>query len=201
MNRKRLILVVLLILLPLALVWSYRTYPRPQVAATLKYAPGSHVQAERRRPPATRATTPAKLDNMLRLDLLDREPPVFKGYRRNIFRPALVDELKQMKQRAAAVKSPPPPVLPPPPPPLPVAEAPRRELARFTFLGFLKKDSRKTIFLTKDKDILLVRGGDVVAGRYEATSITDQALTLLVRDTGEEIVIPLLENRALGAAK
>ncbi|HEY4743257.1 MAG TPA: hypothetical protein VIH45_01240 [Desulfuromonadaceae bacterium] len=200
MNRKRLILVALLVLLPLALVWSYRTYPRQQVAATLKYAPGSHVQAERRRPPATRTTAPAKPDNVLRLDLLDREPPVFKGYRRNIFRPAFADELKQMKQRTVVVK-PPPPVLPPPPPPVLAAEVARRELARFTFLGFLKKDSRKTIFLTKDKDILLVRSGDVVAGRYEATSITDQALTLLVRDTGEEIVIPLLENRALGAAK
>ena len=196
MNRKRLILLILLILLPLALIWGYRTYPRPQTVATLKYPPGSHVQAQRRREPAIKAA-PRPADNMLRLDLLDREQPVFKGYRRNIFRPVFVDELKQMKQRAAVVKPPPPP----PPPPVPLAEPPRRELARFTFLGFLKKGPRKTIFLAKDKDIILVREGDIIAGRYKAVSVTDQALRLLVSDTGEEMVIPLLENRALGAAQ
>jgi hypothetical protein len=74
-------------------------------------------------------------------------------------------------------------------------------LARFTFLGFLKKDAQRTIFLGKDNDIVLVKKGDKIAGRYEATSITDQALTLFVTDTGGEIVIPLIENRPLAAAR
>jgi hypothetical protein len=98
----------------------------------------------------------------------------------------------------------PPPVLLPkavPVQPVVVPETPKRELARFTFLGFLKRDGHKTIFLTKDKDIILVREGDVIAGRYKAVSVTDQALSLVVSDSGEEIVIPLLENRALGAVK
>lgn len=84
--------------------------------------------------------------------------------------------------------------------PLVQPETPKRELARFTFLGFLKKDNRKTIFLAKDNEIILVRKGDTFAGRYEAASITDQALTIKVADTGEEIVIPLIENRLLGSA-
>jgi hypothetical protein len=75
------------------------------------------------------------------------------------------------------------------------------QLARFTFLGFLKKGTARTIFLANDKDILLVKKGDKVAGRYEATDISDQALTLTVTDTGDEIVIPLLENRPLAAVK
>jgi hypothetical protein len=142
---------------------------------------------------------------VLRLDLLNREQPVFKGYRRDIFRPIFVDELKLMKQQAAAKPAlpPPPPLKSGPPVVLPPAmpEPPRRELARFTFLGFLKKDNQKTIFLTKDKDIVLVKKGDKLPGGYEAASITDQALTILVIDTGEEIVIPLLENRPLTAAR
>ena len=57
----------------------------------------------------------------------------------------------------------------------------------FVFLGFLKKDNRKTIFLTNDKEIVLVRKGDRFAKRYEATSITDQALTIRDTGSGEEI--------------
>ena len=200
MNRQRLILSILLVLLLSALVWGYLNRPRQKTVNSLKNAPGVRAQTVRKQdaPP-----TSAISGNVLRLDLLDREQPLFKGYHRNIFKPVFVDELKMM-QKAAAVKPVPPPVhVQKPAPVLPVVmpEPPRRELARFTFLGFLKKDNRKTIFLSKDKDIFLVRVRDVMAGRYEATSLTDQALTILVRDSGEEIVIPLLENRALGAVK
>jgi hypothetical protein len=74
-------------------------------------------------------------------------------------------------------------------------------LARFTFLGFLKKGTVKTIFLAKDNDIVLVKKGDKIAGRYEATDISDQALTLKVADTGAVIVIPLIENLPLATAR
>jgi hypothetical protein len=207
MNRQRLILFILLIIMALAMVWSYLNWPRQQTIGSLKYPPGSHLVAEKRREPAQAAKNARPADGVLRLDLLNQEQPPFKGYRRDIFRPIFVDELRQMKQQAAIQK----PALPPPPPPKtgppvvvpPVAmpEPPHRELARFTFLGFLKKGNQKTIFLTKDKDIVLVKKGDILPGGYEAASITDQALTILVIDTGEEIVIPLLENRPLTAAK
>jgi hypothetical protein len=110
-----------------------------------------------------------------------------------------------MKQKALAFKPPPIPpvaVLPPKvePPPVAPPETLRSTLARFVFLGFLKKDNRKTIFLSKDKDIILVRKGDKFAGRYEAKSVTDQALTIVATDSGEEIIIPLLENQPLVAA-
>ena len=74
-------------------------------------------------------------------------------------------------------------------------------LARFTFMGFLKKDARKTIFLANESDIILVKKGDKILGRYEATSISDQALTLVAADTGDEIVIPLIENQPLGSSR
>ncbi len=201
MNRRRLALAILLILLPLALVWGYLTYPRQRTAATLKYAPGSHAQAERRRQPAARTAVPTRTDNVLRLDLLAREEPIFKGYRRNIFKPVFMDEHKPLKPRAVAPMPAPPVVQKAPVQPIAVPEPPRRELAHFTFLGFLKKGNRKTIFLAKDKDIILVRAGDVIAGRYKAVSVTDQDLSLLVSDTGEQIVIPLMENRPLGAVR
>lgn len=207
MNRQRLILFVLLILLLVAMVWSYYSFPRAKTVSRLKYPPGSHLVAEKKRV-STLATNMSQSGvNALRLYLLESEQSNFKGYRRNIFKPIFIDELKMMKQKASALK----PVLSPAQvqnaapaqsvlPSVSQPETPQRELARFTFLGFLKKDNRKTIFLAKDKDIILVKKGDTFAGRYEAASLTDQALTILVTDTGEEIVIPLVESKPLSAA-
>jgi hypothetical protein len=214
MNRKKLVLFILLIVFVLAVVWSYMAVPRQKTVSTLKYAPGQTrpaVKAAAAAPAATpdktlQANASAGDDRILRLDLLERQQSGFKGYRRNIFKPIFIDEVKEMMRRAAATKPlpiPPVAVLPPkvePPPVVAQQETLQTTLARFVFLGYLKKGNRKTIFLSKDKDIILVRKGDTFAGKYEAVSLTDQALTILATDSGEEIVIPLLENQPLAAA-
>lgn len=202
MNRQRLILFILVIILVLAVIWSYSAIPRHKTVAALKSTPGQQAKSA---PLATKVLSGEAIDSrVLKLSLLDQERSNFKGYRRNIFKPIFVDELKLLKQKAVAVK---PPQLPPPPPQKTVPAEPAvakpevAPLASFTFLGFLKKGAQRTIFLAKDKDIILVKKGDKVADRYEASSITDQALTLLATDTGDEIVIPLIENRPLGASR
>lgn len=198
MNRKRLILFILVILFVVAALWSYSAMPRPKTVSTLTYKPGQQAK-----PVIAAAAKPAgEADDgtRLKISLLDTDPSGFKGYRRNIFKPVFVDELKVVKQQAVAIK-PPPLIVPAAPVQQVVIQPETAPLARFTFLGFLKKGSVKTIFLAKEKDILLVKKGDKVAGRYEATDISEQALTLTVTDTGDEIVIPLLENRPLVPAK
>lgn len=208
MNRQRLILFVLVILFISAAIWSYNAIPRPKTVAVLKNAPGQQAKAAASKP--DRQPVAGADSRVLRLEQLEQGHPGFKGYIRNIFKPVFADESKITKQKAAAVKAPPPPPPLPPSPPQgsptagvdPAAAKPvTAPLARFTFLGFLKKDAQRTIFLARDKDIILVKKGDKIAGRYEASSITDQALTLLVTDTGDEIVIPLIENKSLGSSK
>jgi hypothetical protein len=218
MNRQKLALFILLIVLVLAVVWSFMSVPRQKTVSTLKYAPGQKRPAV---PAASSTATTAVIaakqttvpaaavdERTVRMDLLEREQTGFKGYRRNIFKPIFIDEIMLMKHRAVAIKPPPiPPVAVAPPAPVvvppPVVAQPetlQNTLARFVFLGYLKKDNRKTIFLSKDKEIILVRKGDKFAGRYEAKSVTDQALTIVATDSGEEIIIPLLENQPLVAA-
>lgn len=209
MNRQKLALFILLIVLALAVIWSFMSVPRQKTVSTLKYAPGQK-QAPALPSSATPAAKPSSApavagdERVVRLDLLEQDKSGFKGYRRNIFKPIFTDEIKLMKLKAVAIKPPPiPPVAVLPPkvePPVVQPETLQSTLARFVFLGYLKKDNRKTIFLSKDKDIILVRKGDKFAGRYEAKSVTDQALTI-VADSGEEIVIPLLENQPLAAAR
>ena len=199
MNRQRLILSILVIIFLIAAAWSYTAVPRPKTVDKLTHAPGR--SAKPKTFAAKTSASEAYDGRILNIAQLEKAQAEYRGYRRNIFKPIFVDEQKLLKQKAAAIK---PPQLPPvqPQKAAPVAPPPESaQLARFTFLGFLKKDAQRTIFLTRDKDIILVKKGDKVAGRYEATSITDQALTLLVTDTGDEIVIPLIENRPLSAAK
>ncbi|MBK5273551.1 MAG: type II secretion system protein PulP [Desulfuromonadales bacterium] len=219
MNRKKLVLFILLITLVLAIIWSYSAVPRQKTVSTLKYAPGQTqppVKPATSVPAATSANRVPVIaitgdERIVRLDLLEREQSGFKGYRRNIFKPIFIDEIKAMMRKAAAPKplpippvaaAPPPKVEPPPPIAQPVIQPEKLQntLARFVFLGYLKKGNRQTIFLSKDKEIILVRKGDKFAGNFEARSVTDQALTIISIDTGEEIVIPLIENQPLSAA-
>lgn len=200
MNRQRLILFVLVIVFAVASFWSYWAMPRPKTVA-LTFKPGQQPKAAGG---AADKTVQGTDDGArLKIDLLEKEQTGFKGYRRNLFKPLFSDERMTVKQKAVVIKPMPPVPAPKVSPTVePVLVLPEAAaLARFTFLGFLKKGSVKTIFLAKDKDILLVKKGDTVAGRYEATEVTDQALTLTVLDSGTEIVIPLVENRPLAAAK
>lgn len=197
MNRKRLTLLILLIVLVLSVGYSYLKTPQLKTVEKLKFAPGAAASV-----PKTEAGTKG---DRLRLDLLKKENATFAGYRKNIFRPIF----RESAPRGAALLPKQVKLIPPPPPPAPPhpviveaaplpsqAEIPKI-MARFTFLGFLQKDGRKTIFLSKDKDIFVVKQGDRLAGSFTVSSINDDAITIHVQDDGSEIVIPLVENKPL----
>jgi hypothetical protein len=207
MNRRRLILLVCLLGLGGSLFYAFVKYPRQKTVAQLKFAPGAVA--------SPRTTTSD--DRVVHLHLLQEKTARFTGYRRNIFQSLFREPLSGKGRRGTDGLIPPPPPPPPqpkspipapvPPPPLPeagdvVSSSVPADMAKFTFLGFLVKDKKKTIFLSKDKEIVLVRKGDNFAGGgYQATDITDEALTIKVLSDGREIVIPLVENRPLIAPR
>ncbi|KAF0218295.1 MAG: hypothetical protein FD174_3048 [Geobacteraceae bacterium] len=203
MNRQKLILSVLLVLLVIVSIYSYLRLPRQKTVERLTYTSGAPSQGRKAGTPAIGVD-----DKKLHLELLDREQPRFSGFRRNIFMPIFHEEVK-------ALPPPPPappgrPVLPPPPPAPPVTAPPatiaeptpvQKDMAKFTFLGFLKKDNKKTIFLSSNNEIFLVKKGDLITGKYEVANITDDALTISLLAEGGEIVIPLVENKTLSAPR
>lgn len=199
MNRQKLALAILLGLFACSLIFSYFRLPRQKTVEKLTYTQGMRAEAKR---PAGAAKQD---DTKLHLEMLDRGQTRFSGFRRNIFKPLFREEVSVpagLPSRPPVIPLPPPP--PPQPAPPPLAEEPsplQQDMARFTFLGFLKKDALKIIFLAKDKDVFLVKKGDKLAGRYEVTNITDEALTIQVEGDGGEIIIPLTENRALAAPR
>ncbi len=197
MNRKKLILAILVLSFVAAATYSYIRMPRQKTVAELKFMPGMKAT------PRVATTPQANDDVRLRLELLEQQTARFAGYKRNLFKPIFYEEQKSLP---APPPPPPPkaqPVKPvataPPPPPAAEPQTPlQRDMASFTFLGFLKKGEHKTIFLSSNKEIFLARKGDRLAGKYEVTNITDEALVITSLDGGE-IVIPLVENKPLSA--
>jgi hypothetical protein len=200
MNRKRLILILLLAFLVGSVVWSYYSYPRPKTVKTLKYRPGARAVAGRTRVSLVKPG-PGKISaHTLRLDLLEQQPAM-PDYQRDIFKPIFVDRETMLARQAAAAaaeaarraRKAMAAAKPVKPPPVPVGI--QRELANFVFHGFLNKDGRMTVFLAKGKDIYPVRPGTVFAGRYRVTALTDQVLSIKTTDTGDEVLIPVIEGR------
>ena len=199
MNRQRAILAVLLVLFAASLFYSYVRMPRQKTVDKLKYQSGMVVPRAESKPAKGNDT------ERVRLDLLDKGPGYAATGGKNIFQSLFQDEVPKIRV----------PLPPPPPPPVKRTEpiqqvqAPavieqtplQRDLATFTFLGFLKKDNRKTIFLTNGKEIFVVRKGDKIANKYDVTSVTDESLTITSLLDYGEIVIPLIENRPLNAPK
>lgn len=191
MNRKKVVLSILLSLLVLAIVYSFWRMPRQKSVAVLKFSPGARARA------GSTLFSKNSGETAVHLDLLKRPVGEFSGFRRNIFAPIFQEKreappLPRVKKTKRAVLPPPLPVLQPPPV--------QRELAQFTFLGFLQKGNKKTIFLTSNNEIFLVKKGDTILGKYEIAGITDEVLTIRPRDNGGEIIIPLMENRPLSFA-
>lgn len=204
MNRQRALLTAFLILFGCSLFYGYVRMPRQRTVDRLTYQPGMH--SNNLKPVKGKDTDPLRV----KLELLEPGAAVVVGAKRNIFSPIFTDETQKTKIHLPLPPPPPPPpqIAPLPVPPaekqtqLPVVAEPtplQREMAKFTFLGFMKKENVKTIFLSSDKEIFLVKKGDKLAGRYNVTSLTDESLTIASIADGSEIVIPLQENRPLSA--
>jgi hypothetical protein len=81
---------------------------------------------------------------------------------------------------------------PPPAPPDPMARV-REELGRFRVFGAWEDSQGMAVFLERDKEILLVRKGDRIDGRYRVEAIAGERMTLMVEPEQEAIQIDLAD--------
>ena len=190
MKRNRLLLYILLGIFGLSLAYCYWAFPRQQ-----RIAPQQGRSAAGRKGAGKvlvhQSVTPVK-DTRLHLELLKVDAGAFPGYQRNIF---------------GSVQPPPPPppkVVPPPAagaaaPPPPAPTSVEAELAQFNFLGYLEKDGRKTVFLSRDHTLYLVNQGTRFGDQQEftATELTPERLVIQSAKDDRQIVVPLVENQPL----
>ncbi len=128
-------------------------------------------------------TSSAETGRIIRLDLLT-EPRSHSGRtRRDIFNKRRVTV--QRPQPAS-----PPRVIPP-------ANLERRkvqeQLDRFRTFGYMDQKNERTLFLEYGRDILVVRKGDRINGKYLVKDINPERLTLWAEMLGEHIHIDLTQ--------
>jgi hypothetical protein len=122
----------------------------------------------------------------LRLDLLDRPKPDYKGIKKNIFRPLKVYIPKPPPKPVEKPPTEPPPVVAPPPP------SPLRVFtSRVKFVGFLEKGKDKTVFLNRGEEVFIVKRGDIIDNRFRVSEVTDTVLRFNDEVSGETSILNL----------
>jgi hypothetical protein len=189
MNRQRKILLSLVVCLFLALAYSWYGMPRQQ-----RIEPGTQLTSQ----VATTGQRTRTIDSshLLRVDLLEHNPQKYSNPQRDLFN---------------FVSTPPPKPKPvvaskPVPVPVPVVDPVvvrqtevRQALARFTFLGFLLKEQKRTVFLSQGETLFLVQEGERFGdnGRFKALSITPEKMMISQSGADGTIDIQLVEKEPL----
>ena len=95
--------------------------------------------------------------------------------------------------RAPAVAA---PVVPPPPSPEELAaQAVRQELDQFRYLGYLSRDGRVQAFLSKGKELYIVKSDEMIEQRVLVKTVTPTGVTLQDPRSRVERTIQLVEGR------
>ena len=177
-------------------LWVFVSEPEPQ-RAPLTHVTGQAVRVEAGR---TRAGAGLKVN----LDLLADARRQVEGALiapKNIFAPLRTEAPKvaSAKLLPKASESPPPPAIPAaPPPPSPeelAAQAARQELALFRYLGYLNRPDKEEAFLSKGKDLHIVKRGDTIDQRVLVKAISPSGVTLQEPKSQVERTVSLIEGK------
>ena len=131
------------------------------------------------------------------LPVLNKELITIKREKFRMGKKGIFDPLRYPEKKPPP---PPPPAPPEPPPPAPVVEEKtpmEKAVARFTFLGFLESGRKKTIFLSGESDVFVVKEGGEFGFKYVAKKITDNVMIVTTKDGSETLEISLVENAPL----
>jgi len=169
-------------------VWGSATEPQ---RVPLTYVTGKTAQAAGRRSPAVAGLT-------VRLDLLAaarRRAEEVLVSPKNIFAPLRIEDPDRALARLGS-KTPAEQAVPPPPSPEELAaQAARQELAQFRYLGYLSRPDKEEAFLSKGKDLHIVRSGDTIEQRVLVKAVTPAGVTLQETRSQVERTVLLAESR------
>lgn len=159
-------------------LWVFVAGPEEQ------HVPLKHVTGQKA--PRESGRSQAAQTFKVRVDLLDaarRQAETAFGTPKNIFASLPADETKP--KVAMVHRAPPPPpkveapaVLPGPTPEELAAQAAQAELTQFRYLGYLSRQGRQEAFLSKGKDLHIVRTGDTIEQRVLVKTVTPTDVTL-----------------------
>lgn len=177
-------------------IWVIAAAPEPQ------RVPLAHVTGKA--DPAKVSRSQAGAGLKVNLDLLAaarrRAEAAFVAPK-NIFAP-LSTEKKAATHANRPTPGPPPapavaaPVVPPPPSPEELAaQAARQELAQFRYLGYLSRDGNEQAFLSRGKELYIVRSDEMIEQRVRVKTVTPTGVTLQEPRSQVERMVPLVEGK------
>jgi len=214
MNRQKLLLGILLPVLAAALLYAYLAGPNQQKAGSKKMTgPDGRTATEEMQ-------TLKELGlQKLRIDLLEREGEPFEKPKKDIFtlqgmkaqtqeppaeqvaeEPAPeelfeeVSETPQDERPPAGFEEPP---LPMPSDSRAEFEALKKDLAEFSYLGYVSKAGVRTLFLRRQGKIFVVRVGERFGDDFQLTAVNEGWLSLTKGDSPDLILVPTQKDAPL----
>lgn len=195
MNRKRLLLFFLLVLLALSVGYAFWAAPRQQRIDAVRTATRQQMTAL-----GSGQGLAAADRQQVHFELLGEEPVPFPGASRDIF---------NFRQNVTAAAQP-VPVPKPAPQPVVASTPPRpihravetKPLAKFTFLGFLEKGDQKVVFLSSQDEIYVVGPGEHFGRNmeFEVIDISENVLTVQQAGQSTQQKVLLVEKKELASS-
>lgn len=187
MDRKKIILVVLVAIFIISLVYRIM-HPFKQESVTELTYVGKRVVVKSIKGPSDLSSERASSGETNVLLGLFLNPPKHEAkVIKNVFEATTAkkaispaDTARQQDQQKAA------PVTAKKESPL---ESAQQDLSRFNVFGMFERKDEKIVFLERGKEVLVVRKGDRIDGKYLVENITDKRVTLKVRQVNEPVYI------------
>ena len=177
-SREVRILLALLFVLTGLIVYRVATREEPKRVKELTYKPGVGGQGSGARGEKTPSLNPPLTKGGTKEGVV-KGP--YRGVIRNPFQPLYPPE-----PSFPVILS--KPSTPAPPFPVMTSKGPsptQMESGKVKFLGFLQKEGERKVFLSKEKEVFIVKKGDSI-GNLQVGEITDNSVTLLSKDGTEE---------------
>ncbi|MBW2741054.1 MAG: hypothetical protein JRE64_19920 [Deltaproteobacteria bacterium] len=184
MDRKKKILAILAVIFVISLVYRIMNPFKQEKVTVLKYT-GSHGQKTTPKPIPTKAKKKS-FSSYVMLDLFTNPPEHSDKVIKNIFfkkKPAkkktLIDSKYNMKTNVLTVEDP--------------VEKIKKELSKFRIFGSHESGDGIVLFLERGKQIIVIRKGDRIDGKYLVEKITKQLVTISADNIDEKLHIDLGE--------
>lgn len=185
MDRNKKILIVLILILGIAVIYRIRHPFRQETVSQLTYGPGKatrmitmKIKPEGESP---LNATPSRLTIARFPEAPTHSGAVYKN-------PFFIQKNKSVQETVIPVEAEEENEEPLSIDPLSLI---KEELSRFTVLGLYENKFGKTVFLQRGKEMLMVRVGDRIDGKYRVKEITNHSIAILAEAVNETIYIDM----------
>ncbi|MBW2130220.1 MAG: hypothetical protein JRH13_12740 [Deltaproteobacteria bacterium] len=189
-EKKTFVLALLLCLLGISIVYRLVLNPfKQERVKTLTYTGAPKASRIMKQPGKIQVP---ELNHRVRLDLLNKMRPRSREMIRNVFYRAREPEVpgNHLEENVEVQGT---PVVETPPPRDLERRKVEEDLSTFRTFGYLDRDNERILFLEHGNDILVIKEGDWIEGKYLVKEISKDRLTLWAKNIKENVFVDLTD--------